>query len=117
MVLTQAEQDIRLHGQATVREVKLRKFIIERGMPDIGSTKYLEVKAEIDKANRAMKPLWPRIAWVESFICNSKSFCVHLADNSKTVQAHALLADLPITSINEVQRIVDPADFDRDVSA
>jgi uncharacterized protein (DUF924 family) len=117
MVLTQAEQDIRLNGHATVRNVKLRKFIIERDMPAIGSAKYLELKAEIDKANRAMKPLWPRIAWVESFICNNKSFCVYLADNWKTVQAHALLADLPITSINEVQRIVDPADFDRDISA
>lgn len=110
-----AERDIRLNGFAKVDDVKLRKFIVERDMPEIGSKKYLELKGNIDKSNRAMDGLWPRIAWVESFICNDKTYCVYLADSTKTLAAHAFMADMPIGSVNEVRTVIDPADFDRDV--
>jgi len=113
--LAQAENDIRVHGHAKIDNVTLRKFIVERHMPAIGSQKYRELKSSIDKSNRAISALWPRIAWIESYVCNNKTYCVYLADNEETLHSHALLADMPLGSVNEVCKIVDPADFDRDI--
>jgi len=114
--LAKAETDIRLQGYANVENVRLKKYIVERNIPDIGSKAYRELKSDIDAANRAISMLWPKMAWVESFVCDDKTFCVYLADDASTLRTHALLSDMPLSSINEVCSIVDPSGFDRDLN-
>jgi len=106
--LAQANEDIRKQGYAHIDSVKLRKFIVERDMPAIGSKKYLQLKAEMDKSNKAIDVLRPNLMWVESYICNNKTYCVYLADGAQTLKKHSLLADMPMEAVHEVRRIIDP---------
>ncbi|MDA5093731.1 DUF924 family protein [Aliiroseovarius sp. KMU-50] len=108
IALTNAEREIRARGFATVGSTNLRKYIIEREMPDVGSASREEIMAQIDKSNEAMSQLWPKITWVESFICNDKTYCVYLADSMETLHKHAYLAGMPIDATQEVQRVIDP---------
>ncbi|MEE9570118.1 MAG: DUF924 family protein, partial [Gammaproteobacteria bacterium] len=112
--MAQAEQEVRLQGYARVGDIKLRKFIVERDMPAVGTKKYWQLKADVDRVNKALGELWPRLAWIESFICNNKTYCVYLADSAATLRKHALLADMPLESAHEVRRIIDPGIFERE---
>jgi uncharacterized protein (DUF924 family) len=114
VAMAQAEQEIRLQGYARVGGIKLRKFIVERDMPAVGTRKYWQLKADVDRANKALGELWPRLTWVESYICNNKAYCVYLADSAETLRKHALLADMPMESAHEVRRIIDPAIFEHE---
>jgi len=110
--MAQAEEQIRLQGYAQIGNVKLRKFIVEREIPKVASKSHKEMSAKVDSVNKAMRALWPRISWVESFMCNDKMYCVYLADSAATLHKHALLADVPLTSAREVRRIVDSGTFE-----
>lgn len=55
--MAQAEQEIRLKGYARIGDIKLRKFIIERDMPAVGTKKYWQLKVDMDRANRALAEL------------------------------------------------------------
>ena len=107
-----AEEQIRLQGYAHVGDIKLHKFVVERDIPAIGSKKFNQLKSDVDVSNKAMRELWPRVSWVESFICNDKMYCVYLADNAATIRKHALLADMPMNSVHRVRRIIDQSMFD-----
>ena len=109
--MAQAEQQIRMQGYAEIGSRRLRKFIVERDMPCVGSKKYDEMKVETDRVNRATQALWPRMSWVESFMCNNKMYCIYLADHAMTLEKHALLADVPLSSVREVNRIIDQGSF------
>ena len=110
--MAQADEQIRLQGYAQIGDTQLKKFIVERDMPKVSSKKYEEMKSEVDRVNRATKALWPRLSWVESFMCNNKMYCIYLADNAATLRKHALLADVPITSAREVRRVIDQGSFE-----
>ena len=112
--MVQASEHIRLQGYAQVGEIKLHKFIVEREMPAVGTEKYEQLKNKLDKSNRALRQLWPRLAWVESYICQNKTYCVYLADDPATLEKHALLADMPMNSAQRVRRIIDPGIFDEE---
>lgn len=106
--MAQAEEEIRLQGYARVGAIKLRKFVVERDIPALGSRKTRELKAAVNKSNRALRELWPRLTWVESYICNNKMYCVFMADSEATLRKHARMADVPMDSAHEVRRIIDP---------
>jgi uncharacterized protein (DUF924 family) len=110
--MAQVEQEIRLQGYARVGDIKLRKFIVEREMPAIGTKKHRRLKADVDKSNKALRDLWPRLSWIESYICNNKMYCVYLADNAQTLRKHALMAGMPMDSAHEVRRIIDQGIFE-----
>jgi uncharacterized protein (DUF924 family) len=112
--LSQAEEEIRLQGYAHINDIKLHKFIVEREMPAIGTRKRRELKLDVDRSNKALRELWPRLTWVESYMCNNKMYCVYLADSAVTIQKHALLTDMPLNSTREVRRVLDPAMFDHE---
>ena len=41
-----------------------------------------QLKADVDRANKALAGLRPRLTWVESYICNNKAQRVCLADGA-----------------------------------
>jgi uncharacterized protein (DUF924 family) len=110
--MAQAEAEIRLQGYARVGDVELRKFIVERDMPDIGAKRHEEMRVDINRSNNALRELWPRLAWVESYVCNNKMYCVFMADSAATLRKHALLAGLPMDTAYEVRRVIDPETLD-----
>lgn len=112
--MAQAEEEIRLRGYALVGDIKLHKFIVERDMPAIGSIEHSQMQKYVNKSNRALRQLWPRMTWIESYVCNDKMFCVYLADQPGTLREHALMADMPLNAAHRVRSIVDAGSYDDD---
>jgi hypothetical protein len=86
----------------------MRKFIIERGIPAVGSLEREQLRQAASKSNAALKELGTDIQWVESFVAADKTFCVYLAKDEAIIHRHAELSGFPATKITEIRRMIDP---------
>ena len=86
----------------------MRKFIIERELPAIGSAERQALREAAQKSNATLKELGPDIQWVESYVAADKTFCVYLAKDEEIVKEHAKLSGFPATKITEVRKMIDP---------
>ncbi len=91
----------------------MRKFLVERGLPGIGSAGRTELDAMADIDNRIISQLWPDIQWLTSFIAADKSYCLYLAKDEATVRRHSELAGFPADKISELTATIDPASPNR----
>ena len=88
--------------------MSLRKFIIERDIPKVGSFEREQLKAAATKSNEVLARLAPDIQWVESYVAADKTFCVYLAKDEAVIRKHADLSGFPATKITEVRKTIDP---------
>jgi hypothetical protein len=86
----------------------LRRFIIERDIPQVGSLEREQLRGAAAKSNAALDQLAPDIQWLESFVAADKTFCVYLAKDEATIRKHAEISGFPATKITEVRKIIDP---------
>jgi hypothetical protein len=86
----------------------MRKFIIEREMPAIGSADREAFNAAAQKSNEVLKSLGPEIQWVESYVTNDKIFCVYLTTDEGLIRRHAEISGFPANKVTEVKRTIDP---------
>ncbi len=86
----------------------MKKYIIEREIPKIGSLKQEEIRQAAAKSNQVLCSLGPEIQWQESFIGADKMFCVYLAENEEIIREHAALSGFPATKITEIGKTIDP---------
>ena len=86
----------------------LRKFIIERVIPTVGSLDREQLRSAAAKSNQALRELAPDIQWVESFVAGDKTFCVYLAKDETVIQRHAEMSGFPATKVTEIRRTIDP---------
>ena len=86
----------------------MRKFIIERELPAVGSLDREQLKGAAAKSNAALAELAPDIQWVESFVAADKTFCVYLAKDEGVIRKHAEISGFPANKITEVRRMIDP---------
>ena len=86
----------------------LRKFIIERDLPKVGSLEREQLKAAAAKSNDVLRQLGPDIQWAESYVAADKTFCVYLAKDEAIIRKHAEISGFPATKITEVTRMIDP---------
>jgi hypothetical protein len=86
----------------------LRKFIIERDIPKVGTLEREQLSAAAGKSNDALRQLAPDIQWQESFVAAEKTFCVYLATDEAVIRKHAEISGFPATKITEVRRMIDP---------
>jgi Protein of unknown function (DUF4242) len=86
----------------------MRKFIIERELPAIGSAERQALREAAQKSNAVLKQLGPDIQWVESYVAADKTFCVYLAQDEAIIRKHAEISGFPATKITEVRRMIDP---------
>lgn len=86
----------------------MRKFIIERELPKIGSAEREQLKAAAVKSNEVLAELAPDVQWVESYVADDKTFCVYLAKDEGVIHRHAELSGFPATKITEIRRMIDP---------
>jgi hypothetical protein len=77
--------------------VALRRFIIERDIPKVGTLERDQLRAAAAKSNEALHELGPNIQWIESFVTDDKTFCVYLAKDEKTIHDHARISGFPAT--------------------
>ena len=86
----------------------LRRFIIERDIPQVGSLDREQLKGAAAKSNSVLKELGPDIQWVESYVADNKTFCVYLAKDEAIIKKHAEISGFPATKVTEVRKMIDP---------
>ena len=86
----------------------MRKFIVERNIPGIGSAGRTELNSVADIDNKIISELWPDIQWLTSFIADDKTYCIYLARDEATVRGHSELAGFPADKILELKATIDP---------
>jgi hypothetical protein len=86
----------------------LRKFIIERDIPQVGTLERDQLREAAAKSNSVLKQLGSDIQWVESYVAENKTFCVYLAKDEQIIKKHAELSGFPATKVTEVRRMIDP---------
>jgi hypothetical protein len=86
----------------------LRRFIIERDIPEIGTFERDQLRDAAAKSNEVLQKLGPDIQWVESYVADNKTFCVYLAKDEAIIHKHAEISGFPATKITEVKKLIDP---------
>ena len=91
----------------------MKKFMIEREIPKVGSLQGKELQEAAAKSNQVLRQLGPEIQWLESFITADKMFCMYLANDENIIQRHAELSGFPATRVTEIRTMVDPTTADQ----
>ncbi len=86
----------------------MKKYIIERELPEIGSAEREALKGAAKKSNGALAELGPDIQWVESYVAGDKTFCVYLAKDEDIIRKHAEISGFPANTITEIRKMIDP---------
>ncbi|MEM7221374.1 MAG: DUF4242 domain-containing protein [Pseudomonadota bacterium] len=86
----------------------MRKYMIERDLPAVGSLEREELKGAAQKSNEALHELGSDIQWVESFVAADKTFCVYLAKDEEIIRKHAEISGFPANKITEIGKMIDP---------
>lgn len=86
----------------------LRKFIIERDIPKVGTLDREQLKGAADKSNGVLARLGSDIQWVQSYVASDKMFCVYLATSEKLIHQHAEISGFPATKVTEILKVIDP---------
>jgi hypothetical protein len=86
----------------------MKKYLIEREIPRIGSLTEEKLQAAAGRSNEVLSQLGPDIQWQESFLAADKMFCVYLAEDEAIVREHAELSGFPATRITEIGKTIDP---------
>jgi len=88
--------------------MSLRRFIIERDIPDVGAFERDQLRGAAAKSNEVLSQLAPDIQWMESFVAGDKTFCVYLAKDEAIIRKHAEISGFPATKITEIRKMIDP---------
>jgi len=87
---------------------QLKRFLVERDIPGVGSMSLTELCGAARASNQAVDRIGPDIQWQHSYVAGDKTFCVYLAKDEATVIKHAELSGIPVASITEIPQIIDP---------
>ena len=85
----------------------MRKYMIEREIPKIGSLEREQLQAGAAKSNQVLRQLGPDIQWLESFVAANKMYCMYLATDEALIQRHAELSGFPATKVTEIRKMID----------
>ena len=86
----------------------MKKFVIEREIPNIGTLNSQQLRDAAGKSNDALAQLGPEIQWQESYIAADKIFCVYLAKDESIIHKHAEISGFPASKITEIGKMIDP---------
>jgi len=86
----------------------LRKFVIERDIPEVGTFDREQLRGAAAKSNEVLQQLGSDIQWVESYVAGNKTFCIYLATDEDIILKHAEISGFPATKITEISKMIDP---------
>ena len=86
----------------------LRKFVIGRDIPTVGSFEREQLRGAAAKSNEVLRQLGADIQWVESYVAADKTFCVYLAKDEAIIRKHEQMSGFPATTVTEVRKMIDP---------
>jgi hypothetical protein len=86
----------------------MRRYVIERDLPAIGTADREALKAAAAKSNEVLAELAPDIQWEHSYVAGDKTFCVYLAKDESVIEEHARRSGFPASKVTEVGKMIDP---------
>jgi|SRR5690348_8970631 Protein of unknown function (DUF4242) len=92
----------------TMGDRTVKRFVIEREMPSVGSLEREQIRAAAEKSNSVLRELGTDIQWVESYVTQDRIYCIYLAKDAALVRKHADISGFPANKISEVKRTIDP---------
>ncbi|PWE16377.1 DUF4242 domain-containing protein [Marinicauda salina] len=87
---------------------QLKRYMIERDIPGVGSMSIVELCGAARASNQALDKLDHGIQWQHSYVAGDKTFCIYLASGEDKIRKHAELSGFPATRITEIPQIIDP---------
>lgn len=87
---------------------RLKRYLIERDIPGVGSMSVVELCGAARASNQAIERLGQNLQWLHSYVAKDKTFCIYLAKDRATINKHAELSGIPVSCITEITRIIDP---------
>ena len=86
----------------------MRRFVIEREIPKVGSFEREQLKGAAAKSNEALAQLAPSVQWIHSYVAGDKTFCIYMAKDEAVIRKHAEMSGFPANKITEVKKMIDP---------
>ena len=86
----------------------MKKYLIEREIPQVGTLDPEQLRAAAAKSNQALRQLGSDIQWLESFVAGDKTFCVYLAENEALIHKHAEMSGFPANKVTLIAKKIDP---------
>jgi hypothetical protein len=86
----------------------MKRYIIERNIPAVGSMNAQQLKDASATSNAALAKLSGKVQWVQSYVVDDKTFCIYLAEQEALVQEHARLSGFPANKVTEVRTVIEP---------
>jgi Protein of unknown function (DUF4242) len=86
----------------------MKRFVIERQIPGVGSLDAQQLKEAAVTSNAALATLAGRAQWVQSYVADDKTYCIYLADSESAVKEHSRLSGFPADKVTEVRGVIDP---------
>jgi len=89
--------------------VSLKKFVIERDIPNVGGLSPEELSGAAETSNGALCQIGAKdVQWVHSYVAGDKTFCIYLASDKAAIEKHAELSGFPASKITEIVTVIDP---------
>ena len=92
----------------TYQVITMPKFVIERAIPNVGSTSAADLQAIAQKSCGVLNELGPDVQWVHSYVTGDKMYCVYNATGEDIVREHARRGGFPADNVARVVTVVDP---------
>jgi hypothetical protein len=86
----------------------MRRFVIERDIPKVGSFEREQLKGAAAKSNEVLAQLAPEVQWIHSYVAGDKTFCIYMAKDEGVIRRHAEMSGFPANKITEVRKMIDP---------
>ena len=87
---------------------QLKRYLIERDIPGVGDMSVIELCGAARASNQAVEQIGSDVQWLHSYVAGNKTFCIYIAKDQATINAHAELSGIPVSSITEITQIIDP---------
>ena len=85
----------------------MKKFIIEREVPEAGKIDVEQLRTISKKSKEVICELGDGIQWIHSYVAGDKVYCIYLSENKEILREHARRAGFPANSITEVANIIN----------
>lgn len=83
-------------------------YLIERDVPGVGALSDDEAHDLAEKSNGVLADMGGDVQWHHSYAAGDKLFCIYIAPTEARVREHAECGGFPITSIHQVDGVIDP---------
>jgi hypothetical protein len=87
----------------------MNTYVIEREIPNAGDLNAQDLKGISQKSCAVLKELGPEIEWVQSYVTDTKIFCIYRAESEAILRTHAEKGGFPINAVHKLSAMISPA--------